>query len=48
MFTKNSVIVQTWVKAVRNGDKKLSEVPNLSNLVAVVTEVVEGGEPNVQ
>ncbi|WP_419957203.1 hypothetical protein [Psychrobacillus psychrotolerans] len=47
MFTKNSVIVQTWAKAVRNGDKELSEVPNLSNLVAVVTEIVEGGEQNV-
>lgn len=47
MFTKDSVIVQTWAKAVRNGNKELSEVPNLSNLVAVVTEIVEGGEPNV-
>lgn len=47
MFNKNSVIVQVWVKAVRNGDKELSEVPDLSNLIAVVTEIVEGGETNV-
>lgn len=44
MFNENSVIVEVWVKAVRDGVKTIDEVPNLSNLIAVVTQVVEGGQ----
>lgn len=44
MFTVNSIVAKTWADAVRKGDKKLEEVPNLSNLIAVVTQIVEGGE----
>lgn len=44
MFNKNSVVANVWADAVKKGDKRLEEVPNLSNLIAVVTEIVEGGE----
>lgn len=44
MFTKDSVVANVWADAVKKGDKQLEEVPDLSNLVAVVTEIVEGGE----
>ena len=47
MFNENSIVVKVWADAVMKGDKKLSEVPNLSNLIAVVTTIVEGGENNV-
>jgi len=43
MFNENSVVVQVWVKAVQNGTKTLAEVPNLSNLIEVVTSIIEGG-----
>lgn len=43
MFNKDSVIVQVWVKAVQDGTKNLSDVPNLSNLREVVISIVEGG-----
>lgn len=47
MFTKDSIVAKTWVNAVKKGDKKLEDVPNLSNLIAVVSEILEGGETNV-
>lgn len=47
MFNENSIVVKVWADAVLKGDKELSEVPNLSNLIAVVTILVEGGENNV-
>ena len=47
MFNENSIVVKVWADAVLKGDKDLSEVPNLSNLIAVVTAIVEGGEINV-
>jgi hypothetical protein len=47
MFTVDSIVVKVWVDAVLKGDKELSDVPNLSNLIAVVTTIVEGGESNV-
>lgn len=43
MFNENSIVVKTWVKAVRNGTKTLEEVPNLSNLREVVISIIEGG-----
>lgn len=47
MFTVNSVVAKAWANAVIKGDKKLEEVPNLSNLIAVVTEIVEEVEADV-
>lgn len=47
MFNENSIVAKVWADAVLKGDKKLSDVPNLSNLIAVVTAIVEGGEVNV-
>lgn len=47
MFNENSIVAKVWADAVLKGDKDLSEVPNLSNLIAVVTTIVEGGENNV-
>mgnify|MGYP003399502718 CR=1 len=44
MFTESSIVVKTWVKAVRNGTKKAEEVPNISNLREVVLSIIEGGE----
>lgn len=46
-FTKESAVVQTWVRAVRNGVKSFEEVPVLFNLRDVVAAVLEGGETNV-
>jgi len=43
MFNEDSVVVQTWVRAVRNGTRTLEEVPNLSNLREVVISIIEGG-----
>lgn len=47
MFNENSIVVKVWADAVLKGDKELSDVPDLSNLIAVVTIIVEGGENNV-
>ena len=47
MFNEDSIVVKVWADAVLKGDKKLSDVPDLSNLIAVVTAIVEGGENNV-
>lgn len=50
MFNENSIVVKVWAGEIIAGRKELSDVPNLSNLIAVVTAVVnsmEGGETNV-
>ncbi|MCG7345301.1 hypothetical protein MHZ92_14270 [Sporosarcina sp. ACRSL] len=47
MFTVDSVVAKTWADAVKKGEKKLEEVPNLSNLIDIVTQIVEGDEANV-
>jgi hypothetical protein len=47
MFNENSIVAKVWADAVLKGDKELSEVPNLYNLIAIVTIIVEGGENNV-
>lgn len=47
MFDKNSIVVSTWVRAVMKGEKGIEEVPNLLNLIEIVTEIVQGGENNV-
>lgn len=39
-FTKNSGLVKTWVSLVLCGVFTIEQVPNLFNLRAVVTEIV--------
>lgn len=46
MFTIESIVVQTWVRAIRNGVKSFEEVPALSNLRDCVAKVFEGDESN--
>lgn len=41
-FDKNSGLVKVWVSLVMVGTYKLEQVPALSNLKQVVTEVVNG------
>ncbi|MGR6897005.1 hypothetical protein [Rummeliibacillus sp. BSL5] len=42
MFNKNSAMVIFWVGLVGVGTYKLEQVPKLSNLKEVVTQVIEG------
>jgi hypothetical protein len=39
-FTQNSGLVKTWVSLILCGVFTLEQVPNLFNLRAVVTEIV--------
>lgn len=41
-FTKNSVLVKTWVSLVVSGAFTKEQVPKLFNLRTVVNEVVDG------
>jgi len=41
-FTKDSGLVKVWVSLVLAGTYTLDQVPNLYNLKAVVTEIVNG------
>lgn len=40
MFNEKSVVARVWADAVKKGNKQLSEVPNLSNLIDIVTILV--------
>lgn len=42
MFNTNSGLVKLWVEAVKTGMYELEQVPNLSNLKQVVTDVING------
>lgn len=42
MFNKNSGLVKVWVSLVLQGVYTAEQVPELSNLKVVVTEVVNG------
>lgn len=42
MFNKNSALVKIWVSLVLAGTYTLEQVPVMSNLKDVVTEVVTG------
>lgn len=44
MFKTSSTLPKVWAEAIRKGEKKFEEVPNLSNLRDVVTTILEGGE----
>ncbi|MFG3612364.1 hypothetical protein [Rummeliibacillus stabekisii] len=41
-FSKDSALVKVWVGLVMAGTYQLEQVPPLSNLKVVVTEVVNG------
>lgn len=43
-FTKDSGLVRVWVNLIKNGYRKLEEVPNLFNLKEVVKEIIEKGD----
>ena len=46
-FTKDSVIVKSWVALILAGTYTIDDVPNIGNLKEVVQEVLddqEGGE----
>lgn len=40
MFDKGSFVARTWAEAVKKGDKSIEEVPELSNLIDVVTSII--------
>lgn len=42
VFTKNSILVKTWVSLILCGTFTLDQVPRLFNLKDVVTEIIEG------
>lgn len=42
MFTKNSVLVKTWVSLVISGVFTAEQVPRLFNLKAIVSDIVAG------
>lgn len=51
VFTKDSIIVKTWVSLILAGTYTIDDVPNIGNLREVVQEVLdehgqnqEGGE----
>lgn len=49
MLTEKSVVANTWANAVLKGERKIEEVPNLSNLIDIVTNLVKkGDEANVK
>lgn len=41
MFNANSGLVKVWVGLVRDGTYTLEQVPQLSNLKQVVTQIIE-------
>lgn len=41
MFNENSGLVKTWVDLIRRGQYTIYDVPNLSNLRAVVSSIIE-------
>lgn len=42
IFTKNSVLVRTWVSLVVSGTFTKDQVPRLFNLKTVVCDIVDG------
>ncbi|MEG1716623.1 MAG: hypothetical protein RR275_07425 [Lachnospiraceae bacterium] len=42
VFTKNSMLVKTWVSLVLTGAYAKEQVPRLFNLKAVVCEIIDG------
>lgn len=42
IFSESSVVVRVWVDAIKRGDKEIEDVPELSNLIQIVTKIIEG------
>ena len=47
MFTVDSVVPNVWANAIKRGEKTIEDVPNLSNLIDIVTKIIEGVVENV-
>ncbi|WP_274853281.1 hypothetical protein [Bacillus methanolicus] len=50
MFNENSVVVQAWVRKIREGAVTFDDVPALSNLRDIVRDILDhkkGEEANV-
>lgn len=45
MFNEKSVVANVWADAVRSGNKSIEEVPNLSNLILIVTQILAKDVP---
>ena len=41
MFNKNSQLVKTWVRLIRNGKYTKEQVPDISNLKEMVEQALE-------
>lgn len=41
MLTKNSIVAKVWANAVLQGNKTITDVPDLSNLIEIVTMIIE-------
>ncbi|MDP4152583.1 MAG: hypothetical protein Q8865_03955 [Bacillota bacterium] len=41
MFTKDSALVKIWVRNIDEGNYTREQVPNLSNLQAIVYEILD-------
>lgn len=44
MFNESSGLVRIWVNLINAGSYTVEQVPNISNLVSVVKNIIEGGE----
>ena len=44
MFNENSGLVQVWLRLIKNNTYTIAQVPNISNLRAVILEIL--GENN--
>lgn len=42
MFNKNSGLVKIWITLIQTNQKTLNDVPAISNLREIVTQLVEG------
>lgn len=47
MFTTDSVVANAWANAIKRGEKTIEDVPNLSNLIEIVTTIIKGDVENV-
>lgn len=44
MFSKNSIVVQAWVRKIQEGAVTFEDVPALSNLRDIVTSILDNNE----
>lgn len=41
MFTKNSGLVKVWLRLIKQGKKTIEDVPNISNLIEVIKNLIK-------